>query len=1595
MAKNVPPPPGSSRQSGRSGRGSSKRGRGVNDDDWGGFGNYMDIKKQKLSDQFRGANQKTESGIFAGVSIYVNGYTTPSSDELKRLMRAHGGVYQMYLSKRKVTHIIASNLPNSKFHLAKLTPVVKPDWIVDSVSAGRRLSHVPYLLLGSQSSLQPGLKSMSSITTLSRSSSSASSTNYDMTRLTSIKSHDCLDSASISAAGQDSSHEALLANALSTSRQTTEKDVPGQDEPKANIAVYPHNFHTGDRSEAGSPSGEQGVVSPAVDLSNRSRSPNVSNNDNNCDKALKQTTSIDEDDDDIVLNSEDDEEGSCEIFTHAPSPQKYDRPNEERRKSRVYKIRKGSSGSINSPKKDDTRKFQSEKMQSVVLGQSLQVSTDVSTVDMEKTLPHTNELQTKTSVNDDVKLKLKKDGDTPTQKVSASGFKGKSKTIGEIESASLLIPQQQMSEVGSTSLPVAVNFGEAAVTEHSSALPVAPSAPLWSAAGLTHDVDEADPPERDLQTVSLTQTSTSNGISVVSTTVRPTTLLASNSDQGKPVTIGTTASAASTSTATISSNSVIESTVPTSTAESSPSKSAEKQKASGSPSSRTMSRAGEKNFLSEFYSNSRLHHISTWGSEFKAYVAEIQKSGVTSFPGRDRLRQLHEENLSKQNLGDVVSTSAQRRKSERVIIHLDMDCFFVSVGLLARPDLRGKPVAVTHSRGQGGRENPGSDLAWERSEWKKKRDPGSSTSSERVPSDSELDPEEETNGGRPEYDKLIPAGATSAQTFHSMADIASCSYEARKAGVKNGMFMGRARQLCPDLQTIQYNFAEYNRISRILYDEVASFTHHIEAVSCDEMFIDSTDVLTDTGATAEEFAQLLRSEVMEKTGCPASAGIGPNILLARLATRKAKPCGQFQVKSDEAQMFLRDQAVSDLPGVGYSMTRKLARLKVFTCGDLQSIPVPVLRQDFGPRTGEMLHRYSCGEDDRQVKGDKERKSVSAEVNYGIRFTQESDAVKFLRELSLEVKKRMDAIGVKGRSITLKLMVRRPDAPPETAKFMGHGICNTMNKSSNLPVATNDGDLITREVVAMYRHQRQAAADIRGIGIQVHKLEHPMSSAQARVNRAKSGLGSILQFAVAKQKTDQAENSAANLKEDASATASDKGSLIAFSVSSDSPRFTTIRSSVAKMGRATATKTDGQRKDQTNMASYAKPGSSKTLNSAGQRGKNNLDLFLAGSSKDDSLSRPGTSKADDTGQRSWNGDGRGSPLSAAAGTTAGQDVYQLSLSQIDTEVLDELPPDIAQEILGNLEAQRQRRLTARPERPASPKTSTGVLPTRENTAHAVRSGSEDVSALPSFSQLDMDCFEALPAQLQEEIKNEYSRQQARTETGHSSTAGHKHPIQGRSHQQKSPIKASNTFKVPTYTKRRGRPPGKSKLKFVDSRRTKAPVPVQTPVMRQSNGSGTTGKDDDDVILVSSDGHKGHSETNCGDLNVGGHSLRSSDDGHATTCGPSTSTHDERGSDIKEMPVTLCGAQGLVDVRNLLKEWMDSVPVPQEDDLDLVKEYLATLVVQHNLEQVFYLLKFLSRVVKEQGRAEWQRGTQEIRTHVQSVVCGLHGATLKLK
>lgn len=208
--------------------------------------------------------------------------------------------------------------------------------------------------------------------------------------------------------------------------------------------------------------------------------------------------------------------------------------------------------------------------------------------------------------------------------------------------------------------------------------------------------------------------------------------------------------------------------------------------------------AVDPKFLSEFYSNSRLHHIATLGAGFKHYLSKLRELHKGGFPARDQL-------IRRQHNPEYISLVIQARANTETIMHIDMDCFFVSVGLRSRPHLRGHPVAVTHSKGAAGNKLKsaiGVDRKKEMEMYVKRHDG-------RYKTEHSIRLSDKDDGEMPGIDSST-----------SLSEIASCSYEARKMGIKNGMFVGAALKLCPDLRTIPYDFDAYKEVAHKLYDTI-------------------------------------------------------------------------------------------------------------------------------------------------------------------------------------------------------------------------------------------------------------------------------------------------------------------------------------------------------------------------------------------------------------------------------------------------------------------------------------------------------------------------------------------------------------------------------------------------------------------------------------------------------------------------------------------------------------------------------------------------------------------------------------------------------
>jgi DNA repair protein REV1 len=285
----------------------------------------------------------------------------------------------------------------------------------------------------------------------------------------------------------------------------------------------------------------------------------------------------------------------------------------------------------------------------------------------------------------------------------------------------------------------------------------------------------------------------------------------------------------------------------------------------------------------------------------------------------------------------------------------------------------------------------------------------------------------------------------------STAEIASCNYIARDFGIKNGSNLGDAKRICPDLVTCPYEFDDYDKASRGLYGILMEYARDVQAVSCDEALIDVGHRVGDEALVeAVMIAEEIRERVKAVTGCVASVGIGGNILLAKIATRKAKPDGAFFLGNGDLEDVLGPCAVRELPGVGRMIERKLG--EGVTCEELVGKTLKDLQSVCGDKIGTTLYNYVRGVDDRELEN-KERQSVGAEITWGIRFETEQHVTDFTKNLCDEISSRMIKADVRGRMMSIKLMKRLFVEEPKR-KMLGHGHCENISRSLQLPRACN-------------------------------------------------------------------------------------------------------------------------------------------------------------------------------------------------------------------------------------------------------------------------------------------------------------------------------------------------------------------------------------------------------------------------------------------------------------------------------------------------------------------------------------------------------------
>lgn len=208
--------------------------------------------------------------------------------------------------------------------------------------------------------------------------------------------------------------------------------------------------------------------------------------------------------------------------------------------------------------------------------------------------------------------------------------------------------------------------------------------------------------------------------------------------------------------------------------------------------------------------------------------------------------------------------------------------------------------------------------------------------------------------------------------------VASCSYEARKFGVRSAMAMKLARRLCPEAIVIRGDYEKYSYYSNIVTEIVSEHVPVYEKSSIDEFYMDLTGM--DRFFGCYKWAGELRQKIQKNTGLPISFGLSKNKTVSKIATGEAKPNGQMLIERGTEKNFLSPLKVGKIPMIGEKTEMLLYNMGVEKVKTLQQMPPALLENVLG-KSGVVIWKKANGIDNTPVEPYSERKSISTEETF--------------------------------------------------------------------------------------------------------------------------------------------------------------------------------------------------------------------------------------------------------------------------------------------------------------------------------------------------------------------------------------------------------------------------------------------------------------------------------------------------------------------------------------------------------------------------------------------------------------------------------------
>ncbi|MDR7482647.1 MAG: DNA polymerase IV [Armatimonadota bacterium] len=247
--------------------------------------------------------------------------------------------------------------------------------------------------------------------------------------------------------------------------------------------------------------------------------------------------------------------------------------------------------------------------------------------------------------------------------------------------------------------------------------------------------------------------------------------------------------------------------------------------------------------------------------------------------------------------------------------------------------------------------------------------------------------------------------------------VSTASYEARPYGIRSGMPLRTAYRLCPHAVFLPVDVAAYRAVAARFHAILRETGARVEPLGLDEAFLDCTG-LPDAG---EVIARRIKERIRRELQLTASVGVGPNKLLAKIASGLHKPDGLTVIDQNDVPARLGPLPVTALPGVGPKTAAALAeRFQVRTVADLAALPLGALQDAFGPHHGRSLYEMARGQDESPVVTDWAPRSVSRERTFQVDLRRPETIRRAIAALARQVADDLRTEAYRAATVTLKV-----------------------------------------------------------------------------------------------------------------------------------------------------------------------------------------------------------------------------------------------------------------------------------------------------------------------------------------------------------------------------------------------------------------------------------------------------------------------------------------------------------------------------------------------------------------------------------------------